>query len=122
MIYLPFYYKYFLSQEIIVKYIGGALLIFSFLLVFASSFLMAHKIPFKNISTSMDLKNLELVFLLGWYAISASTPYAWLVVLRHFFVRPAGYYIIIWLIGLIICLLWSLFKQWYPFENIKLKS
>ena len=46
----------------------------------------------KRNKNKLLLSNFELVFLLLWYSSLALVPYAWLVVARHFTVRPAVLY------------------------------
>lgn len=93
-------------------------MVLSLFLVMALSLLLAQRLPYKLHTTStLAFHVVETSFLLAWYAVLATAPYAGFVLWRHFTVRQAGFYSYLWLLEFIICLVWSGFKRWYPFER-----
>ena len=84
----------------------GGIILFSLLLAMGISSLISHRLPYDSEKEYLYLSFFDLVFLLIWYSILATMPYALFIVWRHFLVRRAGFYFKAWLIGFIVCIFW----------------
>jgi len=97
----------------------SGIILFSLLLAMGLSSLMAHRLPYNSEEEYLYLTFFDLVFLLIWYSALATMPYAIFILWRHFLVRGAGLYFKTWLIGFIMCIFWSGYRKWFPFDKLR---